>query len=80
MHTDKETGKKSFGGEFFACPEYSECKYYINNNCTRVSDIDVQNIALKIAAEGITKVAKTMAERRNSRMKALRQEWYSRKD
>ena len=29
---DKETGKYNFSGTYYACPNYSECFYYVSGN------------------------------------------------
>lgn len=30
FRTDKETGQSRYGGEFFACPHYGNCGYYVS--------------------------------------------------
>ena len=30
--TDDKTGKSKYAGEYFACPDYHECKHYVSPN------------------------------------------------
>lgn len=30
--TDEKTGRAKFGGKYYPCPEYHECRYYVSYN------------------------------------------------
>ena len=34
--TDERTGKKKFAGEYYRCPNYSDCGYYVSLETKRV--------------------------------------------
>jgi hypothetical protein len=43
VRSDEDTGRRKYAGDYYGCPAYTECKYYVSGDCKTVALIEGVN-------------------------------------